>query len=132
MLSTLKRLLPALCLTSAVFAQLPPLIDRQLLFDNPEIASAQISPDGKFIAFMKPWNSTRNIWVKKTSEPFSAAHLVSAETKRPIAGYLWSRDGKFIIFVKDSGGDENFNAYAVNPNDKPAPGSEAPRARGRP
>ncbi len=129
MLSTLKRLLPALCLTSAVFAQLPPLIDRQLLFDNPEIASAQISPDGKFIAFMKPWNATRNIWVKKTSEPFSAAHLVSAETKRPIAGYLWSRDGKFIIFVKDSGGDENFNAYAVNPNDKPAAGSEAPAAR---
>ena len=27
---------------------LPPLIDRELLFGNPEIAAAQISPDGKY------------------------------------------------------------------------------------
>lgn len=26
---------------------LPPLIDREVLFGNPEIAGAQISPDGK-------------------------------------------------------------------------------------
>ena len=37
---------------------LPPLIDRELLFGNPEIAGAQISPDGKYLAFLKPWNST--------------------------------------------------------------------------
>jgi hypothetical protein len=30
---------------------LPPLIDRELLFGNPEIAGAQISPDGKYLAF---------------------------------------------------------------------------------
>ena len=49
---------------------LPPLINRETFFDNPEITSAQISPDGRFIAFLKPWNSTRNIWVKSTNEPF--------------------------------------------------------------
>lgn len=129
MLPTLTRFLPALCLALGAFAQLPPLIDRQILFDDPEISGAQISPDGKYIAFIKPWNKTRNIWVKQTSEPFSAAHLVSAETKRPIGGYFWSRDGKFILYVKDDGGDENFNAYAVDPAGKPAPGSEAPPAR---
>ena len=32
----------------------PPLIDRELFFGDPEIAGAQISPDGKFIAFVKP------------------------------------------------------------------------------
>src|SRR6266487_2928306 len=41
---------------------LPPLIDRELFFGNPEIASATISPDGKYIAFRKPWNDTMNIW----------------------------------------------------------------------
>jgi hypothetical protein len=63
---------------------LPPLIDRELLFGNPEIAGAQISPDGAYIAFLKPWKDTRNIWVKKTTEPFSSARLLTAETKRPI------------------------------------------------
>ena len=48
---------------------LPPLIDRELLFGNPEIAGAQLSPDGQYIAFLKPWNDTRNVWVKKTASP---------------------------------------------------------------
>ena len=33
---------------------LPPLIDRELIFGNPEISGAQLSPDGKYLAFQKP------------------------------------------------------------------------------
>ncbi len=75
---------------------LPPLIDRELLFGNPEIAGAQISPDGKYLAFVKPWNGTLNVWVKKTGEPFSAAKLLTTEAKRPIAAFVWTRDGKYV------------------------------------
>jgi dipeptidyl aminopeptidase/acylaminoacyl peptidase len=103
-------------LAMLVDAQIPPLIDRELFFGNPEIAGAQISPDGKYIAFLKPWNDTRNVWVKKTEEPFSAARRLTAETKRPLAGFLWSRDSKYIVFVKDNDGDENFNVHAVDPS----------------
>lgn len=110
-------------------AQLPPLIDRELFFGNPEIAGAQLSPDGKFISFIKPYQDTRNVWVKGIDEPFDKARVVTAETKRPIASYFWSRDGKYILFVKDNGGDENFNVYAVNPSDKNADGSPVPAAR---
>ncbi len=108
---------------------LPPLIDREILFGNPEIAGAQLSPDGKFIAFLKPFKDTRNIWVKKTTEPFSSARLVTAETKRPIPTYFWTRDGKSILYVKDNDGDENFNLYAVDPAAAPAAGAEAPASR---
>src|SRR6266567_6127118 len=79
---------------------MPPLIDRDLIFGNPEIAAAQISPDGQYLAFLKPWKDTRNVYVKKVGEPFSAARLLTAETKRPVAGYFWSRDSKFILFAK--------------------------------
>src|SRR6266852_5866976 len=65
---------------------LPPLIDRELLFGNPEIAGAQISPDGKYLAFMKPWNGTLNIWVKQAAEPVSTAQLLTTEANRPVAG----------------------------------------------
>ena len=107
----------------------PPLIDRELFFGNPEIAGAQLSPDGQFIAFIKPYKDTRNVWVKKTTEPFSAAKLITADTKRPIPGYFWSRDSKYILFVQDQAGDENYNVYAVNPADSPAAGQDAPAAR---
>src|SRR5215216_2996820 len=108
---------------------LPPLIDREILFGNPEIARATISPDGKFIAFLKPHKDTLNIWVKPADEPFANARLLTNEAKRPIRNFFWSRDGKFILFVNDQGGNENFNLYAVNPNEQPPSGAEVPVAR---
>ncbi|KAA6462153.1 S9 family peptidase [Acidobacteria bacterium AB60] len=108
---------------------LPPIIDRDLIFGNPEIAGAQLSPDGQYIAFLKPWKDTRNVYVKKVEEPFGAARQMTAETKRPVAGYFWSRDSKYILFAKDHDGDENFNVYAVAPSAQPAAGADAPEAR---
>ncbi len=112
-----------------VWAQSPPIIDRELLFGDPEIAGAQISPDGALIAFLKPFKGTRNIWVKKTAEPFTNAKPITADTKRPISSYFWSRDGKYILFVQDKAGDENYNVYAVNPADAPAAGQDVPAPR---
>jgi len=116
-------------LAAPVWAQSPPLIDREILFDNPEISGAQISPDGAFIAFIKPFKGTRNIWVKKTAESFDKAKPITADTRRPIPNYFWSRDGKFILFVQDKAGDENYNVYAVNPAETPAAGQDVPTAR---
>lgn len=108
---------------------LPPLIDRELFFGDPEISGAQISPDGKFIAFVKPFKGTRNVWVKGTEEPFDAAKPITADKSRPVTQYFWSRDGKFILFAQDKAGDENYNVYAVNPADKAAAGEDVPAAR---
>lgn len=114
---------------SKVTAQLPELIDREVFFGNPEISGAQISPDGKYVSFMKPYKDTRNVWVKGVDEPFDKARLLTDETKRPIGGYFWSRDSKYILFVKDNGGDENFNVYAVDPSAAPEAGAVVPEAR---
>ena len=90
------------------------LVDRELYFDDPEIAGAQLSPDGAFITFKKPHMGVQNIWVKGRTEPFAAAKPLTAD-KRSVPGYFWSRDGKFVIYVQDKGGDENFHLYAVDP-----------------
>ena len=114
---------------TAAAAQQPALIDRDAFFGNPEYAGAQISPDGKFVSFRKPYKDTMNIWVKGVDEPFSAARPLTDDTARPVTQYFWSRDSKYILFSQDKGGDENYNVYAVNPSDKPAAGSEVPPAR---
>ncbi len=110
-------------------SQLPPLVDRHLFFGNPEIAGAQLSPDGKWIAFLKPYKETRNVWVKKAGEPYAKGRLITADPKRPIPGFFWSRDSKAILFVQDKDGDENVNVYAVDPTAAPAAGKDAPEAR---
>jgi dipeptidyl aminopeptidase/acylaminoacyl peptidase len=118
-----------LAFAATAWAELPPLVDREIFFGDPEIIAGQLSPDGKFIAFIKPLDGTRNVWVKRTDEPFEAARPVTADTKRPIPGYFWSEDGKFILFIQDQGGDENYNVYAVDPAAAPAAGQKVPAAR---
>jgi dipeptidyl aminopeptidase/acylaminoacyl peptidase len=135
----MKSTLLAICVLAAGVASaqpaqqraagLPPLIDRELFFGNPEIASATLSPDGRYIAFRKPWNGTMNVWVKKTEEPFDSAKRITADARRPIPGFFWSRDSKYILFVQDQGGDENYNVYAVDPSAAPASGQDVPAAR---
>jgi dipeptidyl aminopeptidase/acylaminoacyl peptidase len=96
-------------------AQLPPLVDRELFFGDPEISRAQLSPDGQFISFVKPFRNVRNIWVKKTPEPFENARPLTADTARPVTQYFWSRDSKVILYAQDKGGDENYRIYSVDP-----------------
>src|ERR1700688_2816676 len=95
-------------MSAGLSAEQPPIIDRALFFGEIQIAGAQISPDGQYLSFLKPYKGTRNIWVKRASEPFSAA--------RPIRQYFWSRDSKYILYAQDAGGDENFNVYAIDPS----------------
>ncbi|HKN74397.1 MAG TPA: S9 family peptidase [Candidatus Acidoferrum sp.] len=119
----------ALFAPKVVSAQQPPIIDRKLFFGEIEIAGAQISPDGQYLSFLKPYKGTRNIWLKKAGEPFSAARPMSAEATRPIRAYFWSRDSKYILYSQDAGGDENFNVYAIDPTLAADPKTGVPPTR---
>ncbi|MBV9147193.1 MAG: S9 family peptidase, partial [Acidobacteria bacterium] len=101
--------------TAIANAQQPPIIDRAAFFGEVQIAGAQVSPDGQYLSFLKPYKGTRNIWVKKQSEPFSAARPMSHESTRPVRQYFWSRDSKYLLYSQDAAGDENFNVYAIDP-----------------
>jgi len=119
----------AMTLISPLAAQQSPIIDRALFFGEVQISGGQISPDGQYLSFLKPYKGTRNIWVKKANEPFSAARPVSAEVARPVRGYFWSRDSKYILYAQDVGGDENFNIYAIDPTLAADPKTGVPPTR---
>src|SRR5207237_2558308 len=57
------------------------------------------------------------------------AKLITNDTKRPVTQYFWSRDGKYILYVQDHLGDENFNVYAVDAAAAVPAGQEVPPAR---
>ncbi len=105
------------------------LIDRALFFGDPEISGGQISPDGQMISFLKVYRGKRNIWVKKFDEPFAQARPLTADTLRPISGYFWTDDSRFVLFVQDKGGDENYHVYAVNPREAAQKATGVPPAR---
>lgn len=120
----MKKILTLLTLIigmQMISAQETPLLDRDLFFGNPEISGGQLSPDGKWISFMKEYDGIMNIWIKSFDEPFEKARPLT-DSKIPLYGYFWSEDGKYILYVKDNDGDENTNVFAVNPMAKATKG----------
>ncbi len=115
MRSILTLITLILVMFSNSYSQQPPIIDRELFFGDPEISGAQLSPDGKYLTFLKQYNKIRNIWIKKVDEPFEKARPITADTKRAVTSYFWSEDSKFILYAQDKDGDENFRIYSVNP-----------------
>ncbi len=87
-------------------------------FGNPERSGYQVSPDGKTLSFMAPFERRRNLNIVAlpadgSAPDFAKAKRLTSETARDIAGYFWKGDGH-ILYVKDFGGDENFHVVSVD------------------
>ena len=91
--------------------QKAPQIPLEDFFRNPEKTAFQLSPNGEYFSYLAPWESRLNVFVQKTSE--ENAVRITSETERDIAGYLWKGNDR-LLFLKDTGGDENFHLYGVN------------------
>lgn len=90
-----------------------PLIPLEDFFRNPEKTAFRLSPNGEYFSYLAPWETRLNVFVQKVGE--DAAVRITSETERDIAGYLWKGDNR-ILFLKDTGGDENYHLYGVDPN----------------
>jgi len=97
--------------TEAVFAQQPAIIPLKDFFRNPEKVSFRISPDGKRLAFMQPWESRMNIFVQEIGK--EELTQVTFAKDRSIQGYFWKNNSR-LVFLQDKGGNENFHLYAVD------------------
>lgn len=93
-----------------------PLIDRELFFNYPEIRNGKLSPDGKMIAFLKASKGIMNIWVKNVNEPISKSRVLTT-SDYPLSDFSWTADSKLILFAHSIWENENFNVYAVDPNE---------------
>lgn len=89
------------------------LIPRDVLFGNPERSNVQVSPDGRYLSWAAPREGVMNVWVAPIDEP-SAARAVTSDTARGIRHYFWSYRPDVLLYLRDSGGDENFHLFAVD------------------
>jgi dipeptidyl aminopeptidase/acylaminoacyl peptidase len=102
--------LAMLAFTAPAYAAEPPLIDVKLFFKNPEQAGHQLSPNGEYLAYLAPWNSRLNVWVKKIGE--DKAERITSDTARDIRDFTWTTDDR-IVYAQDTAGDENFKLFSV-------------------
>ena len=96
---------------SSALAAMPPLLPMEEFFRNPDSAGFSISPDGTYLAFAKPWEHRMNVYVREIATGHEKR--ITSATERDIAGFFWKGNDK-IVYVQDSGGDENFHVYITD------------------
>ncbi len=92
---------------------LPELISVEDLFSAPERTAATISPDGTRIAYLAPWQNRLNVWVQDVDDD-ATARCVTADETRSVYIYRWTDNPRWMLYMQDSGGDENWHVYRVD------------------
>jgi dipeptidyl aminopeptidase/acylaminoacyl peptidase len=93
------------------------LIPRRILFGNPERVSPRISPDGASLAWIAPREGVLNVWVAPLGDDgvdWDSAQVVTEDTERGIRVFEWAHDGRHLLYLQDTGGDENWRLYDVD------------------
>ena len=110
------------------------LIPREVLFGNPDRISPNISPDSTRLAWIAPREGVLNVWVAPigaSGVDWDAAAVVTDDTDRGIRMFAWAKDGRHLLYLQDTGGDENWRLYDVDLGTPAAAGGQAsPAAAG--
>lgn len=81
-------------------------------FSKPKQSSFKFSPKGNFLSYReKDENGKRHVFVKNTKT--GDITKVIEEGDELLRGYGWANDDR-LIYVKDQGGDENYQLFAIN------------------
>jgi len=81
-------------------------------FSKPLQSSFKFSPKGNFLSYReKDDNGKRHVFVKNTQT--EKITKVIEEGDELIRGYGWANDNR-LIYIKDQGGDENYQLFAIN------------------
>lgn len=99
---------------------LPDLIPVADFFNPPTRAAATISPDGRRMAFLAPLEDRLNVWVEDLDSAATPPRCVTADARRSVLHYEWTDDPRWLIYLQDNDGDENWHVHRVDLDDPDA------------
>lgn len=86
------------------------MIPLEDFFRSPARAMLRLSPDGTHLAWLAPWESRLNLFVRELAT--GTERRLTSATERDLGGFLWA-DDRSLLYVRDSGGDENYRLWSV-------------------
>jgi dipeptidyl aminopeptidase/acylaminoacyl peptidase len=100
---------------------LPPLIEVERFFADPQFAGASLSSDGSRIAYLAPHGGRMNVWVRGLDQEHEDAVCVTRDSRRGIHSYYWTDDPRWLLYLQDTDGNEDWHLYRVDLDDPRSP-----------
>jgi dipeptidyl aminopeptidase/acylaminoacyl peptidase len=91
-------------------------IDLEDLFDKSSIANVSVSPNGKWLAFLKQYNNAYNLFLVPKGDTVASA-IALTQLSDAVDTFEWSSQPGEIFFSKDNQGNENSQIYKLNFNE---------------
>jgi dipeptidyl aminopeptidase/acylaminoacyl peptidase len=92
----------------------PRLISVDELFADPLFSNATISPDGTRIAYLAEAHGRTNVWVRGLDQEHADAVCVTHDARRGIRAYKWTDDPRWLLYLQDTDGNEDWHLYRVD------------------
>ena len=80
-------------------------------FKNSEISGFSISPNGKYLAYLKPYKKRMNIHIREIAS--DTEKRITDQTDRDVLGFAWKED-ETILYFGDYFGDENIHIFRTS------------------
>ncbi len=110
------KLLRALCFSFLAVAGIlraspPPELPLESFFGDPQTSQLQISPDGRYLAYLSPANNRMQIVVVDRKE--GKRQRITDMKEESVTSLFWINNSR-LIFRQQVKGQESFGTYAVN------------------
>jgi dipeptidyl aminopeptidase/acylaminoacyl peptidase len=99
----------------------PRLIDVEEFFADPVFAAASISADGTKLAYLAPAHGRMNVWVRGIDDEHEDAVCVTHDARRGIKTYHWTDDPRWLLYLQDTDGNEDWHLFRVDLDSPEAP-----------
>lgn len=80
-------------------------------FRTPEKSFFKISPDGKFVSYLKPYKDKQNIYIKSLQT--GAEQMATAYTDYSVKDYSWTYNNQ-IVFTQDIIASDEFRVFTLD------------------
>src|ERR1700761_9715924 len=97
----------ALCACNPHKAKEIPIAD---FFKTPEKSAFKISPDGKYISYLKPYKEKQNLFIQSLAD--GKEQMATSFADAGVRGdYIWTYDNE-IVFIQDVIASDEFRLFA--------------------
>ncbi len=87
-----------------------PIIPRSIVWADPQLSMVKISPNGKTLSYLAPFQGNLNLWLAPVDDWETAKSVSSSQ--HPLRDYWWAKTNDHLLYIHDTFGDENWQLHA--------------------